>query len=74
VGSGQEIKETNALGDYQTWTYGGSYNEGYFSLLTGHRDLGGAAYTYNYNSETRLLGSQSSTLGQQIAYAYDAAR
>jgi len=70
-GLGKKIRETNALGDYQTWDYTGA--DGYFGRVTGHRDLGGATYSYDYHDETGLLTTQTSSLGQNITYNYDAA-
>lgn len=70
-GLGKKTRETNALGDYQTWDYTGA--DGYFGRVTGHRDLGAATYSYDYHDETGLLTTQTSSLGQYITYNYDAA-
>ncbi|MES1147049.1 MAG: hypothetical protein ABUL52_01500, partial [Solimonas sp.] len=53
--------------DSQSWSYD------YFGKLIDHTDLGGAVTSYHYGEETGLLMSQTSSLGQNINYQYDAA-
>jgi YD repeat-containing protein len=48
-----------------TWRYD------YFGRLRSRTDIGDTTYTYNYDTATQQLTSQTSTRGQSIAYKYD---
>ncbi|MBL0393036.1 LysM peptidoglycan-binding domain-containing protein [Ramlibacter monticola] len=65
---GRKIAEVDATGEaVVTWTYD------YFGQLqSGHKDLGGAIYSYAYDNARQLV-AQTNTRGQSLTYGYDAA-
>jgi YD repeat-containing protein len=69
---GNKLSEKDANGNSATWAYSATDARNYFHKVTGHTDLGGAAYTYTYDNAGQLT-AQTNTRGQNLSYGYDAA-
>lgn len=64
-GLGRKVGELDALGNGQQWTYD------YFGRLKAHTNLGGRAFTYQYDNAGQLVSETSGAV--LTAYGYDAA-